>query len=72
MANKKVVISILLVSAVLLSVVSFLVSDKSLKWGLLSVGTASLLGVILLGILGKGFGYKSTLEEIEEKQFGKK
>ena len=67
-----VVTSILFISAVLLLILGFLIKEQNLRWCFLLVGTALLIGLVLLTIFKGKFGYKPTLEEIEEEQFGKK
>jgi len=69
--QKKVITLILLISAALFFILSFIVKDKDLKMILLIVG-AALISALFIARLFKGsLGNKPTLEEIEERQFGK-
>ena len=70
--QRTVVTSILLISAVLLLIVGFLTKEQNLQWCLLLVGAALVIGIFLIRIFDGKVGYKPTLEEIEEEQFGKK
>lgn len=67
-----VVTSILLISGVLLLILGFLIKEQNLRWCFLLVGAALFIGIFLVRIFDGKFGYKPTLEEIEEEQFGKK
>lgn len=61
---------VLTTAAFVCFVLQFIVKDEDIKTVFLIV-SATLFGAVLIGRLFKGsFGYKPTLEEIEEEQFG--
>ena len=61
---------ILFVIAALMLLVSFFIADIYFRAVIRITGFGLLAGIIIAGLFGKDFGYKPTLEEIEEKQFG--
>ena len=69
--RRTVVTSILLVSGVSLLILGFLIREQNLRWCFLLVGVALFIGIFLMRIFDGKVGYKPTLEEIEEEQFGK-
>jgi hypothetical protein len=70
--QKSVVTLTMLISCSLLFGLSFFAVDKDLKFILKIIGAALFIGVFITMVFKGSFGYKPTIEEIEEKQFGKK
>ena len=71
-AQKKLITIILFIAAVLCFVLRFFVADKDLDTTLMIVGASSIAGTVVGGLFKESVGNKPTLEEIEEKQFGKR
>jgi hypothetical protein len=70
--QKKLMTLILLVAAALCLVLSFIINATELKLTLLIVATALFGGLFIARLFKGSFGYKPTLEEMEERQFAKK
>lgn len=68
--QRKLVTLIMLISAILLLCLSFFIDDKDIKFILLIVGVALFIGIFIARAFKGNFGYKPTVEEIEEIQFG--
>jgi hypothetical protein len=62
----------LFISAALLLILGFFIDDKNSKFILLTIGAALFIGMFIALAFKGRFGYKPTIEEIEEKQFGNK
>ena len=57
----------LFISAALLLILGFFIDDKNSKFILLTIGTALFIGMFIARTFKGSFGYKATIEEIEEK-----
>lgn len=70
--QKKTLTIIFSVTAMLFFILSFLVKSEELKIGFLCITMTLVIANIISRFFPDGFGYKPTLDEIEEMQFGKK
>lgn len=70
--QRKVLSIILLTSAVVLLGLFFLLNDKDAKFIFLTLSGGMAIAFVFARFVNPNFGYKPTLEEIEEEQFGNK
>ncbi len=68
--QKNVVTIVLLITAIILLVVSFFISNSGTQSLLRIMGYGFIIASIIFRLFKGEFGYKPTREEIEERMFG--
>ncbi len=71
-SEKQFIVILLLSIAVVMIGAGFFINENQLKNIFQIVGFGLVIGVIIVALFNKNFGYKPTRMEIEEKQFGEK
>ena len=70
-SDKKIALIILIIVGIILLLVSFFINEYHTINIFRLVGVSLLFGLVIAGLFNKNPGYKPTIEEIEERQFGK-